>query len=129
MTKKFSIPVRLRRQVQERAQGRCEYCLIHELDAYYPHEPDHVIAEKHGGPTSLDNLAWSCSYCNRFKGSDLASVDPISQKVVLLFNPRTQKWNRHFRFNGKFIEGITPSGRATVALLHMNDAVQLSYRG
>lgn len=88
-----------------------------------------MIAKKHGGPTSLDNLAWACSYCNRFKGSDLASVDPISQKVVLLFNPRTQKWKRHFRRNGDFIEGITLSGRATVALLHMNDAAQLSYRG
>ncbi len=57
MTKKPAVPERLRRQVQERAQGRCEYCLIHEADMYYPHEPDHVIAEKHGGLTSLDNLA------------------------------------------------------------------------
>ncbi len=38
MTKKPSVPKRLRRQVQERAQGRCEYCLIHESDMYYPHE-------------------------------------------------------------------------------------------
>jgi len=30
MTKKLFIPERLRRQVRERAQGRCEYCLIHE---------------------------------------------------------------------------------------------------
>src|SRR5947199_5954839 len=85
MAKKSSVPERLRRQVQERAQGRCEYCLMHESDMYYPHEADHVIAEKHGGPTSLDNLAWACFYCNRFKGSDLASVDPISNKVVFLF--------------------------------------------
>jgi 5-methylcytosine-specific restriction endonuclease McrA len=128
MAKKSSVPVRLRRQVQERAQGRCEYCLIHELDAYYSHEPDHVIAEKHGGPTTLDNLAWSCSYCNRFKGSDIASIDPISHRIVPLFNPRTQKWNRHFRFNVNLIEGITASGRATVTLLHMNDTEQIDYR-
>ena len=32
MAKKPSVPERLRRQVQERAQGRCEYCLIHESD-------------------------------------------------------------------------------------------------
>jgi len=60
MTRKPSVPERLRRQVQERAQGRCEYCLVHEADRYYPHEADHVIAEKHSGPTSLDNLAWAC---------------------------------------------------------------------
>jgi HNH endonuclease len=97
MTKKPSIPERLRRQVQEHAQGRCEYCLIHEADMYYPHEPDHVIAEQYGGPTSLDNLAWACFYNTRFKGLDLASVDPTSHKVVFLFHPRGQRWNRHFR--------------------------------
>ena len=128
MTRKSSVPERIRRQVQERAQGRYEYCLIHEADMYYPHEPDHVIAEKHGGPTSLDNLAWACLYCNRFKSSDLASVDPTSQTVVFLFNPRTQKWKRHFRLNGARIEGITSSGRATVALLHLNDAERVAYR-
>jgi 5-methylcytosine-specific restriction endonuclease McrA len=128
MTRKVFVPERLRRQVQERAQGQCEYCLIHELDMYYPHEPDHVIAEKHGGPTSLENLAWSCFYCNRFKGSDLASIDPISQKVVILFHPREQRWNRHFRVNGACIEGITASGRATITLLHMNDSERVAFR-
>ena len=128
MTKKTSLPERLRRQIQERAQGRCEYCLLHEADMYYPHEPDHIIAEKHGGPTSLENLAWSCLYCNRFKGTDLASVDPASKKVVFLFHPREQKWNRHFRLNGARIEGITASGRATIALLHMNDPERVAYR-
>src|SRR5579875_401523 len=53
MARKPAVPERLRRQVQERAQGRCEYCLIHEADMYYPHEPDHVIAEKHGGQLPL----------------------------------------------------------------------------
>ncbi|HLZ57413.1 MAG TPA: HNH endonuclease signature motif containing protein [Ktedonosporobacter sp.] len=128
MAKKASIPERLRRQVQNRAQGRCEYCLVHESDVYFPHEPDHVIAEKHGGPTSLDNLALSCFYCNRFKGSDLASIDPATNKAVFLFNPREQKWKRHFRLNGALLEGITSSGRATVALLHMNDSERVAYR-
>ena len=128
MTRKSSIPERLRRQVQERARGCCEYCLVHESDMYYPHEADHVIAEKHSGPTSLDNLAWACLYCNRFKGSDLASIDPISRKVVLLFHPRIQKWHRHFRLNGARIEGMTASGRATVALLHLNDPERVAYR-
>ena len=123
-----SIPERLRRQVQERAHGRCEYCRIHESDMYYPHEPDHVIAEKHGGATSLENLAWSCFYCNRFKGSDLASIDPISRRVVTLFHPRTQRWHRHFRLNSALIEGMTASGRATVILLHLNDAERIAYR-
>ena len=47
----------LRRLVRQRAALRCEYCLLAEEDAYFPHEPDHVIAVKHGGPTALANLA------------------------------------------------------------------------
>jgi 5-methylcytosine-specific restriction endonuclease McrA len=128
MPRKIAVPERLRRQIQERAQGCCEYCLVHEVDMYYPHEPDHVIAEKHGGPTSFENLAWSCFYCNRFKGSDLASVDPASRKIVLLFQPREQKWNRHFRLNGALIEGLTASGRATVALLRLNETERVAFR-
>jgi hypothetical protein len=128
MARKSSVPERLLRQVQERAQGRCEYCLIHESDMYYPHEADHVIAEKHGGATSLENLAWACFYCNRFKGSDLVSVDPTSQKAVFLFNPREQSWKRHFRLNGGRIEDLTASDRAAVALLHLNDAERVVYR-
>jgi hypothetical protein len=86
-----------------------------------------VIAEKHGGPTSLEKLAWASLYCNRFKGSDLASVDPTSNQVVFLFNPREQRWKRHFRFHGALIEGMTASGRATVALLHLNDPERVAY--
>src|SRR5258708_19706701 len=104
MTKNPSVPERLRRQVQERAQGRCEYCLIHEADMYYPHEPDHVIAEKHRGPTSFDNLAWACLYCNRFKGSDLASVDPTTHNFLFLFNQLHQIHNHHFRPTPRLLE-------------------------
>jgi hypothetical protein len=48
--------------------------------------------------------------------------------TVFLFNPREQRWTRHFRLNGGRIEGITASGRATVALLHLNDAERITYR-
>jgi hypothetical protein len=33
-----------------------------------------------------------------------------------------------FSLNGGLIEGITASGRATVALLHLNDAERVAYR-
>ena len=81
---------RLRLQVTERAAGRCEYCLLSAVDAFFPHEADHIIAEKHGGATTMDNLALACFDCNRFKGSDIASLDPGTSDLVALFNPRTQ---------------------------------------
>ena len=90
------VPAALRRRVQERAAGCCEYCLLSEVDAYFSHEPDHIIADKHGGETTLENLAWSCFDCNRFKGSDIASKDPMTGTLVSLFNPRIDRWHEHF---------------------------------
>ena len=123
-----SIPSSLRQLVIERAQGKCEYCLIHQDDSIYSHEVDHVIARKHGGQTVAENLALSCLSCNRHKGSDLTTFDPLSNEIVPLFNPRRQTWSDHFTLNGIHIIGITPTGRATVFLLKLNASTRLAYR-
>jgi hypothetical protein len=65
----------LRDLVRNRAGNRCEYCLLPEA-FLVPHEPDHVIASQHGGPTSSENLALACFDCNRRKGPNISSVDP-----------------------------------------------------
>ena len=123
-----SSPSSLRQLVMERSQGKCEYCLIHQDDSIYSHEVDHVIARKHGGQTVAENLALSCLSCNRHKGSDLATFDPITNEVVLLFNPRRQNWRDHFTLEGTQIRGITSTGRATVFLLKLNAPTRLAYR-
>lgn len=114
------VPARLRRRVSQRAGDRCEYCLLAQHDAYFSHEFDHIVAEKHGGLTTFENLAWSCFDCNRFKGSDIASCDPESGELVPLFNPRIQAWAEHFVIHEGMIRGLTPSGRATERLLKFN---------
>ena len=86
------IPAALRRLVWERANGRCEYCLVHDDDVLLAHQPDHIIAEQHGGPTAAENLALACVHCNRRKGPNIASIDPDSGQLTPLFNPRTQIW-------------------------------------
>lgn len=128
MAEKQRIPETHRRQVRDRARGHCEYCLLHDEDAYFPHEADHIIAEKHGGPTVAENLAWACLTCNRNKGTDLASLDPINGRLVPLFNPRRQKWTRHFRVDGARIEPLTAVGRVTVFLLRLNDPERVTER-
>ena len=90
------IPIALRQIVVNRANQRCEYCLLPDLVTYYPHEVDHIQAEKHEGKTVADNLCLSCIQCNRHKGSDLASVDPATGDIVMLFHPRKDQWNDHF---------------------------------
>lgn len=115
------IPTQLRDLAINRANNRCEYCLLHQDDeTVYPHEIDHVIAEKHSELTQPDNLAYACFYCNRFKGTDLASIDPLSSEITPLFNPRTQIWVEHFALDGPIIVPLTAVGRTTVYLLKMN---------
>lgn len=122
------ISAALRREVRERARERCEYCLLAESQAFGPHEPDHLIAQKHGGESTSENLALSCLDCNRFKGSDIASIDPNTGKIVALFNPRLQIWSEHFRLNGGEIVPLTASGRATERLLQLNLQSRLEVR-
>ncbi len=111
------IPVALRRLVEERANQRCEYCQFPAGVTFFPHEVDHVIAEKHGGLTDADNLAFTCWRCNRYKGSDLGSFDPQTGAFSFLFNPRMQQWTEHFAFEGITLIGLTPEGRTTEKLL------------
>jgi hypothetical protein len=115
-----SIPAALRRRVQERALGRCEYCLLAEEDAFFSHEVDHIISEKHGGETTFENLAWACLDCNRFKGSDIASLDPDTRALVSLFNPRIQVWGDHFRITMGVIKATTSIGIVTEKILRLN---------
>ena len=84
------IPVQLRRVVFMQAARSCEYCLIHEDDTFFGCQIDHVIAEKHGGETILENLALACTICNRAKGSDIATL--VYSKLVRLYNPRLDVW-------------------------------------
>jgi hypothetical protein len=114
------VPTELRSLVISRAQNSCEYCLVHADYAVLVHEIDHVIAEKHGGTTEADNLAYACAQCNRFKGSDIATFDPQTGQIVPLFNPRTQLWQDHFRHDGAAILALSPTGRATERLLQLN---------
>jgi len=110
----------LRKEVRERAKGCCEYCLLPEEQAFFPYEPDHIIATKHRGKSNTDNLALACFDCNRFKGSDIASIDPVSGELIPLFNPRSQDWSEHFRIAGSRIEPRTAIGRVTELILRLN---------
>ena len=122
------IPSPLRQRVIERAARCCEFCLICQDDVPQQHEIDHLVARKHGGQSITENLALTCFPCNRYKGADLTAIDPDTQNVVPLFNPRVQVWGEHFTFVGARIVGLTPTGRATAALLRFNLPVRVDNR-
>ena len=89
---------------------------------------EHVIAKQHGGTDAPENLCLACDRCNAYKGPNLAAIDPDSGAVVTLFHPRRDQWHEHFALRGAEVVGLSPSGRATVRLLHMNDNWRLSLR-
>jgi HNH endonuclease len=126
MTPHISVP--LRQWVSDRAQGKCEYCRMHQEFSIYTHEVDHIVAIKHGGATIADNLVLSCLPCNRHKGSDLTSIDPITGEITSLFNPRSQNWAEHFKLEDGYILGLTSVGRTTVFLLKLNEPTRLQIR-
>lgn len=118
----------LRSLVIERAGKACEYCLLPSGSGYYSHEVDHVVPRKHRGRSTPENLAFACLPCNRHKGTDLASIDPVSGEITELFNPREQRWSDHFRLVGARIQPRTAVGRTTARLLHFNEPLRLDER-
>lgn len=112
----------VREFVRARAADKCEYCGLQQSSIPHRLHVEHVIAQQHG-PINVDeptNLALACDRCNFHKGPNLSSLDPQSNQLVRLYNPRVDAWDKHFKLVGAEIIGLTPTGRATCRLLNMN---------
>lgn len=84
---------------------------------------DHIVPRSAGGETTPDNLALACPHCNGRKWVRTQANDPLTGELVELFSPRTENWDDHFRWSETepvILEGKTPRGRATIALLELN---------
>jgi HNH endonuclease len=124
----MTVPRSMQQQVRERAKGCCEYCHLPDTLTTLPYQIDHIIAEKHGGPTILENLAYCCLHCNAFKGPNVAGVDQETLEVVRLFHPRRDIWGEHFAWDGARLLGRTSVGRVTIAVLAINVPYRLEVR-
>jgi hypothetical protein len=119
----------LRQFVNQRGGDRCEYCKIHrDHDPFYQFHIEHIQARQHGGPTVASNLALACQHCNLHKGPNLSGIDPATNAVVQLFNPRQQTWSEHFTIRNGVVVGLTATGRATVRVLAMNVTARVRIR-
>ena len=112
-----------RRVVRERAQLRCEYCHADERWQFIRFTIDHVLPLSAGGSDDADNLALACRNCNERRGNRSEGHDPVTGHIVPIFNPRKEKWPAHFVWDRTKIRiiGHTPTGRATIELLDLND--------
>ncbi|MCB1233197.1 MAG: HNH endonuclease [Verrucomicrobiae bacterium] len=119
----------LRELVRTRAAQRCEYCgLNQEQLPFALFHIEHIRPRQHGGKTELGNLALSCQHCNLHKGPNLSGIDPVTDTIEKLFNPRADHWPDHFQSEGGRIIGLTPQGRATVETLAMNAKARIRLR-
>jgi hypothetical protein len=93
-------------------------------------EVEHLVPRAKGGSNEEENLWLSCSLCNRHKGSQTSAIDPLTNNAEPLFNPRRDIWSAHFRWtaDGVIIEGLTPTGRATIAALKLNSELAVEVR-
>src|SRR5436190_4749109 len=118
----------LRAEVALRAGNRCEYCRLSQLGQEAVFHIDHVTPRAAGGPTVADNLALACVSCSLRKWANQTATDPDTGEEVPLFNPRTQSWADHFRWDMERLVPLTTTGRATAAALAMNRPIILAIR-
>jgi hypothetical protein len=123
------LPESIRRQVAQRANNRCEYCLMPEAFLATFFHVDHIRSLKHGGSSVIDNLAYSCAHCNQHKGSDIGTFsDETDESFVRFFNPRKDAWTDHFELMGGEIVATTAIGLATVAVFNFNQPERVILR-
>jgi hypothetical protein len=117
------IPESLRHKIREAARHRCGYCLTAQEISGAQMHIEHILPRSRGGTSEELNLWLACAWCNSYKGNKTHSLDPVTEKEVPLFNPRTQDWFTHFRWSddGLYILGLTSTGRATVLALQLNN--------
>lgn len=118
-----------KRFVRERAANRCEYCGLRQEESPLANlQIEHVLPKKHGGGDNAENLALACIDCNLQKGTNIAGIDPQTGAMAPIFDPRKQNWGNHFEWHGVRIIGTSPIGRATIAVLSLNDDSRLELR-
>jgi HNH endonuclease len=118
----------LESRVRQRAKNRCEYCKIPTYLSDFTFPLNHIISQQHRGETTYENLALSCMHDNFHKGPNIAGLDPRTGRLTRLFNPRRQRWNSHFAWDGPMLAGKTAIGRTTLYVLNMNHPDRVEVR-
>jgi HNH endonuclease len=111
-------------EVVNRANRRCEYCQCPMDYSSQSFVFEHIIPVAKGVETSLANLALACGGCNSYKYTKQDAIDPTSSENVPLYHPRQDIWIEQFVWSedGLEIVGITPTGRATIDALNLNQS-------
>jgi len=74
----MNVAEELARTLRARAQGRCQYCLMHESLQGATFHIEHIVPQSRGGISDMGNLALACPGCNLHKAAKTTAVDPAS---------------------------------------------------
>ncbi len=120
----------VRERIAKAANYCCEYCQTAQQISGAQMNIKHIIPISRGGTSEPENLCNSCAWCNSYKWAKVGGLDPETNQVVPLFNPRQQQWRDHFEWNqdSVYIVGKTAVGRATIVALKMNNSFILPAR-
>jgi hypothetical protein len=120
----------VRTRVRAQAGDQCGYCRTPQRYILGWLEVEHIIPKARGGTDDEENLWLACRMCNGFKGTQTHGRDPVTGRRVRLFNPRRQRWSRHYTWStdGTRIIGRTVCGRATVVALQLNHIIAVTVR-
>jgi len=99
---KARIPARLRELIRAQSQYRCGYCRSAETVTGVSLEIEHLIPEAAGGSSDEKNLWLACVTCNKIKSDQTHARDPITDRRLRLFNPRTQI-PMFFKYTARFV--------------------------
>ncbi len=113
----------IRQRVEAAAGGRCGYCLTPQAFTAMPLHIEHILPLAAGGTSDESNLWVACPLCNGYKGTQTGATDPETREVAPLYDPRRQDWTEHFYWSadGSLVLGSTPTGRASVVALKLNN--------
>jgi len=76
-------------------------------------------------------VGWALPAENGVQGESWWAMDTIravTRKKTRLFNPRRDRWSKHFKLHGATIVGLTPVGRTTVRTQAMNSPLAVEVR-
>ncbi|MFT5524186.1 MAG: hypothetical protein ACI9HK_002137 [Pirellulaceae bacterium] len=114
--------------VISRAEDRCEYCKMHQSLQGATFHVEHITPSSRGGDSKPPNLALACPSYNLRKSDRTETPDPQTGLLVPFFNPRTNKWGAHFKWDGFTIQAVSGIGRAMLAALDLNHPRRLKIR-
>jgi hypothetical protein len=60
----------------------------------------------------------------------LTALDPVTRQSARLFHPDQDRWSDHFSWSddSTWLQGLTPTGRATIDALQINRAAMITLR-